>query len=66
MILKLLFMLDLWLGVGDINNAKHVKEKYKQQINTSSSSCSNSSTSSWMLFQQKGGIGAYQKMRKKK
>ena len=26
-ILKLVFMLDLWLGVIDLNNIKHVKKK---------------------------------------
>ena len=35
MILKLLLVLDLWLGVTDINNARHVK-KYKQKISACS------------------------------
>ena len=27
MILKILFMLDFWLGIIDINNAKHLTKK---------------------------------------
>ena len=34
MILKLLFMSDLWLGLININNANHVK-RYKQRIKVS-------------------------------
>ena len=35
MIMKLLFLLDLWLGVIDISNANYVK-KDKQRINANS------------------------------
>ena len=50
MILKILFMSDLWLGVIDLSNAKHLSKK---------------KTTLYYILQD-GGIGAYQKMMKKK
>ena len=49
-ILKLIFILDLRLGVININNAKHLK-KIKSRT---------------LMRKQEIGIGACQKMRKKK